>query len=371
MEIALFPFALVVVIWCWPLVWSYFVRDKIHLDMSVFQRYGEIGQPIPVQIAISNRAWLPCPMVEVIIRLPNGLSAHPDEFCAEIRRHTHLWMRQRVTLETHLYGVARGVQQIREASIHIHEGFGMREEYVVRPLDTFVSIYPKRLPSTPPSLINREWLGHLEVIRWLHPDETVLRGMRAYRPGDSTKHIAWRTSARTGALTVKQFASTTESSVVLLLNAQLFEPYWSGTIVETFDQLCSVAYDICTSLTKQGVPTFFGTNSIISRDPKRQWHGLQSPESVRTLCARAQPYANSPLNHLLDVVQQETPATVPMVIVTAFLTRKEVAYLAHMVKMNRTVQLVCPAGVCLPPVPPAVFVYRLKRVEQQEAVVDV
>jgi len=366
----LLPFALVAVIWLWPRVWYYFIRGHIDVEVTFLRQYATIGEAIPLRIVIRNRAWLPCPLAEVIVNLPEGLSNHLREVDSVFRRSTHVYMRQQVVIETSVYARARGIQELRETTLHVNEGFGLREVFNAQPTPAFVAVYPNLVVAPQGARQAQEIVGRIEIARWLHPDETVMRGMRNYQSGDLMKHIAWKATARTGQLMVKQFAATTDYDAALIVNAQFFEPFWAGTMKQTFDQLCGLACGVSLQLRQQGIPSMLATNAIISRDPKRQWHGAQSPAGIRTIFARAQPYANAPLAHLFEVVRRETSVSTPIVIITAFLSATHVATIAQLIQAGRHVQVICTPDASLPAMLSHIPVYQLRRDDEREVARD-
>jgi uncharacterized protein (DUF58 family) len=46
-------------------------------------------------------------------------------------------------------------------------------------------------------------------------------GVREYRPGDSPRHVHWRTTARLGRLAVKEFADETQPGVTIVIDTRL------------------------------------------------------------------------------------------------------------------------------------------------------
>lgn len=55
----------------------------------------------------------------------------------------------------------------------------------------------------------------------ISPSDLAFHSIREYRPGDDSRHVHWRTSARTGQLMVQQFVDTRRSRVLLILNEDL------------------------------------------------------------------------------------------------------------------------------------------------------
>jgi uncharacterized protein (DUF58 family) len=335
------PALLLVMIWLWPSIWARVVKPRIHVELTVERKQVSRGEEVPVTVRISNRSWLPCPYARLSIELPSGLSAHPDRAEGVLWCETYLFLRQEIELKLACYGRQRGVQSIRTVSLHLNDGLGLRDLILL--FDTAIDVFvvPGLLPMSEVKVPIQNFLGRYEVVRWLHPDEAMLRGIREYRRGDALKHIAWQATAKSGKWMTKEFSSSTETSVRLVLNAQLFEPHWIGTTVEEFDALCDLVCTWAYGLQALGARLTFFSNCTISRDPRRQLHGEQRAEGIRSLLGRAHPYANGPFEQVLQFLLQKRDDTSPIIIFSSFLTPTQIRQIAYLAKSGCDMTLVC------------------------------
>jgi uncharacterized protein (DUF58 family) len=76
-------------------------------------------------------------------------------------------------------------------------------------------------------------------------------GLRDYRAGDSVRHVHWRSSARRGALVVREFEQETPGAVVLLLDTQP-DPYVGHRAADAFDDLIRAAASVAWYMTSHG-----------------------------------------------------------------------------------------------------------------------
>lgn len=314
------PFAVLVAVWAWPFIWYAGVRGRLQARVKLSRHELGQGDPLPFTVSIRNRSWFPCPFVQVVLDLPVGLSASPDREERRLAWTTYLLMRQEVDVQAVCYGSKRGVHSFVAASmyIRINDGLGLKEIYVSAPIVDEVAVQPAFISLAAAEPAMRELSGKIEILRWLHPDESLLRGIRDYQAGDSYRHLAWQASAREGKWMTKVFAASTESTVTLVLNAQFFDPYWLGTRVEHFDRLCEGAAAVAFRLEMQGFAVQFAANAVVSRDPKRMWHGHQRAAGVRSLLGRAHPYANGSLVDLLQAVNARAPRGGPLIVFSSF-----------------------------------------------------
>jgi uncharacterized protein (DUF58 family) len=113
-------------------------------------------------------------------------------------------------------------------------------------------------------------------------------GVREYRPGDSPRHVHWRTTARAGQLIVKEFAAETEPGLTIALDLRASSVVGSGE-----DTSLELAIKIAATLARyahtRGLPVSLAANSRTWPIPPGplSWWGL-----MNTL-ARVQADANA------------------------------------------------------------------------------
>lgn len=343
---AALPLVMLFMIWFWPLLWFRMIRNRIELTVRLERREIPVGGELPLRVAMKNYSWLPCPFVQVTLTLPPGLSGSPDRDARTLSWTTFLFMRQEIAIDAVCYGRTRGVKSFESGSIYarVNDGLGLREIFLSRPVEGEVYVLPSLEAFGPAAPEAREIVGRTEVLRFLHPDETLLRGIREYRAGDPFRQVAWQASARSGEWMTKVFSSSTEAAVTLLLNAQFFEPHWSGTNTAEFDALCSAAAFLSLQLGRRGLPLFFAANAVISRDPKRIWHGRQGPAGVRSLLGRAHPYANAAFADALRSTLARAPSGGPLIVFSSFYPESAARLLRSASRERQLVLVVGPEG---------------------------
>jgi hypothetical protein len=139
----------------------------------------------------------------------------------------------------------------------------------------------------------------------------------------------------------KEFSSSSETTVRLVLNAQLFDPHWMGTTAEEFDALCELVSTWAYGLQAFGTRLEFISNCTISRDPRRQVHGEQRAEGIRSLLGRAHPYANGPFDHVLQLLIKERRTSSPIILFASFMTPAQVRQIAYLARNGCDITLVC------------------------------
>lgn len=343
------PIVLAAVVWIWPRIWFRVVRDRLEVTVHVLDEEVEPLQPMSIEIALFNRSWLPCPYVQVSVELPPGLSASPDSHRSVLGKSTYLLMRQEVRMQFQCYGWQRGLQNLgnREMILRMNEGFGIKEIFISRAIEGKVRVLPVRRDARDSVLLIRELSGELERMHWLMPDEALLRGIREYEAGDPFKYISWQATARTGTWMTKQFSSSMDMSVGLVLNAQFFEPHWIGTNIGLFDEMCSFISSLGQLLEKQHIATYFASNAVCPENVKVQWYGRQTGWGMRRLCGTFAPYTTMELGALLLQCAAKLPRAGALLVVTAFVSPAQASVLERMA-WTRSITIACPTSCDLP-----------------------
>lgn len=78
------------------------------------------------------------------------------------------------------------------------------------------------------------------------------RGIREYRPGDSIRHVHWRSTARRGQLLVKEFESGTQAAVAFVLPRQKGSEIGEGAFTTT-ELMCGHVVYLAELFLRQGV----------------------------------------------------------------------------------------------------------------------
>jgi uncharacterized protein (DUF58 family) len=336
------PIALVVLLILWPSIWARVVHDKVSVDIVLHAHQITVGQSVGMTIVIRNLSWLPCPFAEITVELPSGLSVDERGRNRMIQLRTFLLMRQEVQFEVTCFAQKRGQCSFvhRNLTVRLNEGFGFQSVFVTQPVGEILVVLPKFMDDAAQIRRIHEWMGNVEVTRWLHPDETLLRGIREYQVGDPFKHIAWQASARTGAWMTKQFSSSTETTPMILVNAQYADPHWQGTNSDDFEQLCSIAVTCARDMQSRGMRFQFATNAAYPNVPKQRWYGEQSVEGMRVLLGHVQSATNGDFSEILKEARLHGQRRGPVMVFTSFLTDLQWRLLRQMISDGHSLTIV-------------------------------
>lgn len=199
------------------------VRAMVQPDRMV------AGESFTVDLVITNRKPLPVPWLEVRLGLPEGIVPDPavpgmpkGSVGAGFAPRSH----ERVTLRFAVRAPQRGAYVLGPVKVRSGDwlGFVQVERTEVAPLA--VVAYPVPLAVADRHRVSLRPLSETATRRGLLPDPLRFRGVRAHVPGDPTKEIHWKASARLRALQTKLYEPATSLDAIFLLNVATHEQFW-------------------------------------------------------------------------------------------------------------------------------------------------
>ncbi len=111
----------------------------------------------------------------------------------------------------------RGPYRIQGIKLLTRFPFGLFVKAAMLPLPSDVVVYPELIPLPDRLVRDLRELGHEQAISRRGPG-AELRNLRGYRPGDESRAIHWRTSARQARLMVKETEAEDQRRVTLALS---------------------------------------------------------------------------------------------------------------------------------------------------------
>ena len=199
-----------------------------------------VGQSVRVRYTMRNDKALPLVWAEVCqdvpVRdclVPDGsfrLRAFTEEEAARTGRKTAYVRRlsfipgcDTLSWDTTWTGARRGVYRPQELLVRSGDGFGLTQSTgrIDGMRGRVMVVWPLLVPVRTAPFLRHVWTGTTGRAGWAE-DPSVMRGERAYQPGDPWKRIDWRTAARTDEIMVRQFDTVTPLSLLFVLDAASF-----------------------------------------------------------------------------------------------------------------------------------------------------
>lgn len=218
-------------------LWGLYALRGMEVTAAAERETLSVGQRVTVRYTLKNNKWLPLVWVELCQDVPPRDCLVPDdtfvrkEFSDEEAQHTG---RKRAYLarfsfvmgwselswDTVWTGEHRGVYRPQDIVLRSGDGFGLTQSSgeVSGLAGRTLVVWPRIVPVEIWPFLRHVWSGTTGRAGWSE-DPTVMRGERAYQPGDPWKRIDWRTAARTDELMVRQFDTVTPLSVLFILDA--------------------------------------------------------------------------------------------------------------------------------------------------------
>lgn len=132
-----------------------------------------------------------------------------------------------------------------------------------------VLVYPRLLDRDELPLPVSRTLGELVRHQQLLTDPFLVRGIRAYQPGDPVRDIHWAATARTGEVQLRVRDYSARSRILVLLNVQHQDIQMNNYIPESHwpwvEQAIRVAASVCVDALRSGMSAGFGSNMPLGK----------------------------------------------------------------------------------------------------------
>ncbi|MBN9612343.1 MAG: DUF58 domain-containing protein, partial [Actinobacteria bacterium] len=187
----------------------------------------------------------------------------------------------------------RGVIRVGPLTVSRRDPVGLLHREVTWPERHLVHVHPATTPLPPNSAgLVRDLEG--AASRRLSDSDLSFYAVREYVPGDAMRHVHWKSTARTGALMVRQYEESQTARVAVLFDARPEE--YRGD--EEFELGVSIAASISVQAVREGRerfvasawapgrtrPSIDGLEELPSRDPQQlldAWSELEAaPEGL-------------------------------------------------------------------------------------------
>jgi len=247
------------------------------------------GDEIHITLEIHNQHALPAAHLEITETCP---LADPDSDAAESHMFVPL-LPQKVSFsyETEIY--RRGLHRFPPLKMSSRAPFGFfrREREIA--LQTPTLVYPELRKLEHFALLDRQPAAELTVPRSGVGNEVI--GVRPYRPGDSPRHIHWRSVARRGELVSKEFAEEAQPGVTLVLDRfQPFDPI-PTTKHTPFEMAVKCANSMAEYALRQNYPLYLAADTEEMALPQ----GALVWDALMQYLARVQPRSQATLTDVL------------------------------------------------------------------------
>lgn len=235
------------------------------------------GERPLIHLELCNTGYLPVLWLQVHDSLPIELRS-PNFF----QQALSLLPRERVSFSYELSCSRRGYYHLGPLALEAGDLLGTAHvslEYAAP--DTLV-VYPRIIPLAQLRLPSRTLYGSLPSKQRIFEDPARVVGVRDYTPGDSLRHIAWKTSAILGRLQVKRYEPAIALDTTILINLDK-KDYSQMRLWVATELAIVVAASLANWLVERRQAVGLGTNG---RDPLIQDNGDGARAQPATLLPR-------------------------------------------------------------------------------------
>src|SRR5207248_4180897 len=128
--------------------------------------------------------------------------------------------------------------------------FGLFMKAATFPLRSEVMVYPE-IKDLPPVLLDSlSMVGHDQVMP-RRGQGTTLHNLRLYQPGDDSRTIHWKTTARKSLLIVRDTDAEDQRQVTIVLHTDISDRPAGSDLQASFEKAVSLAASLAVLFTKQ------------------------------------------------------------------------------------------------------------------------
>lgn len=249
-----------------PLVTAFFLgrsHYRLGLVRSLSPSLVEAGQPVRVQLDLSNDGRMPTGLLLLEERLPYALGTGP-RFVVD--RMGTKWKR---TVGYSVRSEVRGRFSIGPMTVRLSDPFGLVE--LNRAFQTVAPmVVTPRVETLPAIPLTGAWTGSGDnrpraFAAGSAEDVTV----REYRRGDDLRRVHWRSSARVGDLMVRREEQPWQSRATLFLDNRTSSHRGSGA-ASSLEHAVSIAASVAVHLVQRGFVVRLVTAS--GEEQGGSWH---------------------------------------------------------------------------------------------------
>ena len=215
-------------------LWGSYALHRVELRVSAGSGTLSVGQSVSFHYELKNNKALPLTWLELCQSVPPRDCLRPGTgfsrmTCSEeetqltgireawVRRFSFFPPYGTLAWDTEWTAECRGVYRPERFSLQSGDGFGLTQirDSADALKDRVFVVWPKIIPVETSPFLRHVWTGSVGRMGFTE-DPTVMKGVRAYQPGDSWKRMDWRTAARTDELMVKQFDTVMPLNVLFM-----------------------------------------------------------------------------------------------------------------------------------------------------------
>lgn len=318
MNVITFSAALLVLYGCWTLsirvAMKHLRCSRAFSQMAVFE--GEEGKLIEV---VRNDTPFVIPWLRIESRISPNLQLGRQDMLHVTDENYHcslftLMPYQQIRRTHRVKFLHRGAYDLGNAALTSGDLLGIFKFLRNQELRAPVLVYPSLLTREQLPLPVSRVLGELVRRQQLLTDPFLVRGIRAYCPGDSVRDIHWAATARTNQVQVRLHDYSSQTKLLVVLNVQSQDVQWTDYISDRqaapVENGIRLAASLCVHALRSGLSAGFAANMPLQDSRKSTLqlpaHGQFQEEALLDAFARLRIHRTETFPALLDSLSTHT-----------------------------------------------------------------
>lgn len=237
----------------------------ITAQIDISQKEVYPGTEIILTETITNRKWLPLPIIKVKFEVDRSF------LFAESVENTNatdnnyksdafsILCYQRIIRKIPVTCMKRGYYWLESMDVVSSDIWMDSVLGAVYPIQKSITVYPEPIADEEIDIVYRGIMGDVLTRQYIYDDPFEFRGIREYQNYDSMKLINWKASAKTGEWKVNMHDYTARQEVCILLNLES-EGIWEYEKLK--ETSISLASALACRLSSQGIGVSILSNGI-------------------------------------------------------------------------------------------------------------
>jgi uncharacterized protein (DUF58 family) len=324
--------------------------QRLLIKRSCDKEYVYPGEEFKLTTTVENNKWLPISFLYIEEEMPVEIVRATQE-SYEFRTNHNYYLssysiswHERIKRSYKAVINRRGVYCIR--NMHVSVGDLLGFSYTTQPWEDFleIAVFPEVKDFKTLKLENRSLQGESIIRRWLFKDMQYIKGIREYNVEDRMKDIHWKSSLKSGKLMVKDYDYTSDQELIIIINVQCGEPYWSCINKSAVERSIDVGVSFAAQAISEGIPVGMWTNAQIvsynSEFNREVKPSVRSFGSILRLCSRIDYSCKYTLEDYLSFNRSKFNKRAIYVLVTPYLNKESVNLMAKLTRSGHAIKLV-------------------------------
>ena len=201
----------------------------------------------------------------------------------------------------------RGVYELGNAALTSGDILNVFRFSLTQEDSVQILVFPRLLDADEIPPVLSQQMGELSRRRQLMEDPFLVRGIRAYQPGDPIRDIHWPATARVGQAQLRLHDYSARTRLLVVLNVQgedmQWQPRLEDRMIPTMEYGFSLAATLCMQALENGLCAGFATNTSTQEDRETTLllpsDGSATGEAILTILARLQTTRHQHFPHFL------------------------------------------------------------------------